>query len=276
MNLFNIISEIEKADPEILDKLNSRRDVFAALGNMSKKAALAAAPIALGSVFNKAVGQQTLNSANAVLNYALLLEYLEEDFYKQALAKTGLIPSGAATAAIQQIMKHETAHVNLLKGALSSNANPKPKSFDFGPAFDNYANFLAYAQSLEDGGVRAYKGQAGVIKSAGNPNDVLTVALQIHSVEARHAAHIRSMRKANGTANNAPWITNAEANNAVAAIYGPGNPTTTFPSEENFMQAGIDLTSLDSSYTRALASEAFDEALDDTSVRTVVGPFIKN
>ncbi|QNE40578.1 ferritin-like domain-containing protein [Hymenobacter sp. NBH84] len=276
MNLFNIISEIEKADPEILDKLNSRRDVFAALGNMSKKAALAAAPIALGSVFNKAVGQQTLNSANAVLNYALLLEYLEEDFYKQALAKTGLIPSGAPTAAIQQIMKHETAHVNLLVGALKNDANPKPKSFDFGPAFDNYANFLAYAQSLEDGGVRAYKGQAGVIKGAGNPNDYLTIALQIHSVEARHAAHIRSMRKANGTANNAPWITNAEANGAVDAIYGAGKPDTTFPAEGNIIQAGVDLTTLDPSYTKALASEAFDEALDDTSVRTVVGPFIKN
>ena len=275
MNLFNIISEIEKTDPEILDKLNSRRDVFAALGNMGKKAALAAAPIALGSVFNKALAQQTLPDASAVLNYALLLEYLEMDYYTQGLAKSGLIPSGAATAAIQQILKHETAHVNLLKGALGNKANPRPTSFDFGTAFDSYATFLTIAQSLEDGGVRAYKGQATVIQKAGNPSDYLTVALQIHSVEARHAAHIRAMRRASGVANNANWITNAEANGGVDAIYGAGNPASLFPSEANTTQGGIDLTTLNSSYTAALVSEAFDEGLDDTSVRAVVGPFIK-
>ena len=43
-------------------------------------------------------------------------------------------------------------------------------------------------------------------------NDVLTAALRIHSVEARHAAHIRQMRKANGGlvpagVNVKPWIT---------------------------------------------------------------------
>ena len=51
--------------------------------------------------------------------------------------------------------------------------------------FSNYKTFLAVSQALEDTGVRAYKGQAGNLKSS---DEILTVALQIHSVEARHAA----------------------------------------------------------------------------------------
>ena len=49
---------------------------------------------------------------------------------------------------------------------------------------------LGIAQLLEDTGVRAYKGRAGELLGT----DLLTVALQIHSVEARHAAKIRVMR----------------------------------------------------------------------------------
>jgi hypothetical protein len=207
-----------------------------------------------------------------------LLEYLEEDFYVQALAKSGLIPSGAPMNAIMQIKKHESAHVALLKTALGAAANPRPRSFDFGPAFDNYPTFLAYAQALEDTGVRAYKGKAGEIKEAGNPNDYLTVALQIHSVEARHAAHIRTMRRgaAAGGVMQAGWITNAEANGSPAAVYGPGTPATTFPSEGNTTQGGLNLISaLGTSYTVAEVSEAFDEALDEATVRAIAGPFIR-
>jgi hypothetical protein len=271
MNLFHILSELEKVEPETMAKLNSRRDIFSSLASMGKKAALAAAPIAIGSAFNKAMAGT--KDVFDVFNYALLLEYLEEDFYAQALNKAGLIPAGAPTSAIQLIKNHETAHVALLKGALGAKANPRPKGFDFGPAFDNYANFLAYAQSLEDTGVRAYKGKAGEIKDAGNPNNYLTVALQIHSVEARHASHIRAMRRANGVMQ-ANWITNAEANGAVAAVYGPGKPATTFPSEANVMQGGVDLTTL--GYTKEQVSEAFDEGLDQETVVGIAGPFIQS
>lgn len=49
--------------------------------------------------------------------------------------------------------------------------------------FNDYPTFLLLSQAFEDTGVRAYKGQAP--KMAGN--DLLTAALQIHSVEACHA-----------------------------------------------------------------------------------------
>lgn len=275
MNLLGLFSYLEKTEPEALLRLNSRRTLFTNLLSMGKKAALAA-PVVMGSALNEALAGT--KDVPAVFNYALLLEYLEEDFYAQALAKPGLIPSGAPMNAIMQIKKHETAHVALLKTALGAGANPRPGSFDFGPAFDTYPTFLAYAQALEDTGVRAYKGKAGEIKEAGNPSDYLTVALQIHSVEARHAAHIRTMRRATagGGAMQSGWITGAEANGSPAAVYGSGNPAATFPAESNTMQAGLDLTTaLGMAYSAAEVSEAFDEALDEATVRAIAGPFVR-
>ncbi|RPD50095.1 ferritin-like domain-containing protein [Hymenobacter sediminis] len=282
MNLFKIISELEKVDPEIMDRLTHRRSALTALGDISKKMALAAAPIAIGSAFNKAMGQNNLSTVPAVLNYALLLERLEYSFYDQALkAPTLTVPlTGAARTAIETIRAHEQAHVTLLTTALGSQADPAP-NFDFGTtAFATYDSFLTFAQAFEDTGVRAYKGQAVTIKTAGNPNNVLQTALQIHSVEARHAAHIRYMRRGVTAGNQTtimPWIVNAEANGAPAPVYGAGNPSATFPAEDNLAQGGItDLTTaLGATYTAADVSAAFDEGLDSTTVTTIARSVVK-
>jgi rubrerythrin len=58
-------------------------------------------------------------------------------------------------------------------------------------SFTDYQQFLALAQAFEDTGVRAYKGQAANLMSK---PDLLTAALQIHSVEARHASEVRRLR----------------------------------------------------------------------------------
>jgi hypothetical protein len=287
MNLFNIISELEKVDPEIMDRLTHRRSALTALGDISKKMALAAAPIAIGSAFNKAVGQQTLGDANAVLNYALLLERLEYDFYVQALAAPTLAATltGADRTAITVIRDHENAHRTLLAAALGANAAPAPSRFDFGNAFATYASFLTFAQAFEDAGVRAYKGQAANIPRTLNPTvggnvvNVLTVALQIHSVEARHAAHVRVMRRstAAGSQTIFPWIINGDANGAPAPVYGAGNPVATFPAEGNLSQGGIMslATGLGATYTAEDVSAAFDEGLDNTTVVGIAGPYVR-
>ncbi|UYZ63023.1 ferritin-like domain-containing protein [Hymenobacter weizhouensis] len=283
MNLFKIISELEKADPEIMDRLTHRRSALTALGDLSKKMALAAAPIAIGSAFNKAMGQNTLTSVNAVLNYALLLERLEYSFYDQALkAATLTVPlTGAARTAIETIRAHELAHVNLLETALGNAKDPAPANgFDFGSAFSTYSTFLTFAQAFEDTGVRAYKGQATVIKGAGNPNNVLQTALQIHSVEARHAAHIRYMRRGATAGNQTgimPWVVNADANGAPAPVYGAGNPVNLFPAEDNLAQGGIAnlTTALGTTYTAADVSAAFDEGLDSTTVTNIARSVVK-
>ena len=56
--------------------------------------------------------------------------------------------------------------------------------------FANFDTFATLSSTFEDLGVAAYKGQAGNLQ--GTP--VLTTALQIHSVEARHAAEVRRVR----------------------------------------------------------------------------------
>jgi rubrerythrin len=121
-----------------------------------------------------------------ILNYALTLEYLENAFYVEALAKAGL--SGDALRAARVIQAHEEAHVKFLQTALGKKAVKKPK-FAFGDATANQANFLATAVVLEDTGVAAYAGQGPRLSQ----EPVVKAALSIHSVEARHAAFVREL-----------------------------------------------------------------------------------
>lgn len=285
MNLHNVLNEIEKVDPEFGEKIDSRRGAMRQFAGMAGKLALVAVPFALGSLFKKAYGQRRdINTIIDVLNYALTLEYLEAKFYTLGVASAGLIPAGAATSAITTIRDHETAHVNFLKAAITaSGGTPVAEpTFDFtagngsgaGPftgVFSNYALFLAVAQTFEDTGVRAYKGAAADLISN---NDVLTAALNIHSVEARHAAHIRQMRRVNGGLvpagiNVKPWITLNQSGIDSAAVQASYN------GEESTTQAGIQIVNINGQTISATAaSESFDEPLTMAQVLAIVDPFI--
>jgi len=296
MNLQNIISEIEKNDPEVFEKISTRRSAMKGFSNFAGKAALASLPFALGGMFKKAYGGPT-DAITDVLQFALTLEYLEAEYYNQALLAPGLATTltGAARGAIQTIADHENAHVTFLKNtltALGTTPGTKP-TFDFsagsgpggpGPGlgplsganspFTNYAVFLAVAQTYEDTGVRAYKGQAGALIPN---NDVLTAALQIHSVEARHASHIRQMRRNTGLAVPAgvtvkPWITLKQS--GVAAPFD-AYVQASYNGEELTTQAGANIINIGGQViTAEAASEAFDEPLDKAAVLAIVDPFI--
>jgi hypothetical protein len=280
MNIVNILEEIEKVDGEIYERINPRRAAMKDFFNMGKKITLAAMPLALGSVFKKAYGQSTPTQVNDVLNFALTLEYLEYHFYNHAVAAApGLIPAGAPLGAITTIRDHELAHVNLLRGALGTAARAPMAYTDFDftgkgtfpDVYTNYLTFLKVATAFEDTGVRAYKGQATVLKR----NAVLTTALQIHSVEARHASHLRQMLAANGATGLKPWISlgaggasNDTGIGAVDPIYVRENTTT---------QLGINLVGLNGNagITAAAAAESFDEALTKAEVLAIASLFIK-
>ena len=274
MNVQNIINEIEKVDPEVYEKIDTRRDVMKGFAKASGRIALAALPLALGSMFQKAYGQGNTTLIADTLNFALTLEYLEANFYIKGLSSPTLtIPSAPALGALTTIRDHENAHVNFLRTAITSlGATPvtfTAAQFDFTAdgafptVFSDYDTFLAVAQTFEDTGVRAYKGQAGNLMSN---NDVLTAALNIHSVEARHASHIRQMRKARG-ADVKPWITgnNSGIGAAVAASYAGEEATT---------QAGVNIVNIGgNTISAAAASEAFDEPLTKAQVTAIVTPF---
>ncbi|MEO6316371.1 MAG: ferritin-like domain-containing protein [Chitinophagaceae bacterium] len=279
MNITNIIKEIEKVDPEVYGRLDTRRSAMRSFANIGGKIALAAVPLALGSMFQKAYAgtKGTADTVVDILNYALTLEYLEAAFYASGVAAPGLIPSGDTAMGIQIIAKHEAQHVAFLKAAVIA-AGGKPVDspmFDFtaqgnfNNVFTNFETFLSVAQTFEDTGVRAYKGRAAEIVGGG---DYLTAALRIHSVEARHAAHIRGLRKAygSGIGNVKPWITGKMSginSSAVQASYDGEDLTT---------QAMVSIVNINGfSISADAASEAFDEPLSKDQVLAIVGPFIK-
>jgi rubrerythrin len=266
MNILKILENIEKFDADVYDRLNSRRNVFASAGKFGTKVAIASLPLALGSMFKKAYGQSSMTSIVDVLNFALTLEYLEDEFYKAGLASPTAIPADVKTV-FMQIGKHETAHVNLLKTAITgAGGMPVDKpTFDFtaggafADVFTNPMTFMAVAQAFEDTGVRAYKGQAGNLISN---NEVLTTALQIHSVEARHAAEVRRLRGQKG------WITGNDRGNMPAATQAVYN------GEENVAQGGVNDIKTITSAPASAVTEGFDEPLSTDQVLAIAGLFI--
>jgi len=144
-----------------------------------------------------AIARASSNDDVAILNFALTLEFLEAEFYTQAVASGALKDELAQFAKV--VKAHEVAHVAALKGALGAKAVKKPK-FNFKGTTSNQAKFAATAQVLEDTGVAAYLGQVGNIKSKA----VLAAAGSILPVEARHAAWIRDINGGRGKNNPAP------------------------------------------------------------------------
>ncbi|MGN7985986.1 ferritin-like domain-containing protein [Pedobacter sp. 22226] len=275
MNILNILDEIEKVDGEIYERLSPRRSAMKDFFNVGKKISMAALPLALGSMFQKAYGQTNPSSVNDVLSFALALEYLEYNYYNHALTNSTItFPTTASNAAITTIRNHERAHVDLLKSALKITGADGyvDADFDFtaggafGDVFSNYQTFLKVALAFEDTGVRAYKGQAPILK--GMP--VLTTALQIHSVEARHASHIRQMVAASLGVALKPWISYAANGNdtGIAAVDG------VYAGEQNTVQAGIEINGLGGA-SQTQAAESFDEFLTGAAVKNIANQFIK-
>ncbi|MBD2756112.1 ferritin-like domain-containing protein [Spirosoma validum] len=274
MILQNILNEIENVDAEVYERLEhvSRRNMFQTFMKKAMKGAAAGAPVVFASMLNKAyAGQEDIVD---VLNFALTLEYLEAEFYNVGLAQPNLLPAGSMARTIYtQIALHENEHVKLLIGALgglktAGGAAILKPDFDltykgaFANVLSDYNTYLAVSQALEDTGVRAYKGQAPRLIGTSTPAvpSVLEVALQIHSVEARHAARVRYLRGYKG------WITNEDTSNipGVGAVYKGDNMVT---------QAGINVSSI-TGISPDTISESFDEPLTKEQVLAIATPFI--
>lgn len=254
---------LEDIDADIIGKMTESRENVAKATKMA--GVLGSTLISTAALAGTTFGAQDKLPGKIVdvLNFALTLEYLEDEFYRTGLSSSGLIPS-SDQAVFGQIGKHEAAHVALLRSVLGGKAVAKP-SFDFtaggafGDVFSNYQTFMALSQAFEDTGVRAYKGQAGNLQKNAK---VLTTALQIHSVEARHAAQVRKMRGEKG------WITG----NSRGTLPAPTQPI--YDGEGNIMQGGANLTGL-AGLGSAPITESFDEPLTKDQVLAIAKLFIR-
>ncbi len=282
MNLFNILSEIEKVDPEVYERMNPRRAAIRNITSFGSKVTLAALPFAFTTIFKKAYGQTATTSVNDVLNFALKAEYLGATVYQAGVSASGLIPASDLPY-IQKFLADENGHVAFLQGVLGAAAIPKPNidptaGGKFSDILTNYATFLGVSNTLEDTDVRAYKGQAPNL--LGN-QVVLTAALSIHAVEARHASAVRTLRSINGVPTLTPWILSTAQSSidtgvpGVEGNYGAG--ATGYPAENNTIQGGVDVTTLASAYGTTtpftVATAAFDEPLDMATVVNLISPF---
>jgi rubrerythrin len=136
-----------------------------------------------------------------ILNYALVLERLEYEFYRRYLQRFSeqkiegdAIFDGFGNKVRSQIYEnlvrirnHEKTHVQtLIKVIKSLGGHPVGDSeYDFG--VKSVAEFVATAQVLEDTGVMAYDGAIAYIHRAG----LQTAGATIATVEARHASYLR-------------------------------------------------------------------------------------
>ena len=271
MNLIKLLDSMcpDTKSAEDKDRFYSRRDAFRQFGDFSKKVAMAAVPLGVLSAMPQVAKADTA-SLIGVLNYALTLEHLEYRYYQMGL-DSGVIES-ADRVIFQKIRDHELAHVKFLQEVIGNVLKGTPVTepgFDFTAGgnfspFTDYPTFLALSQAFEDTGVRAYKGQAANVKES---DVVLTAALSIHSVEARHASMVRRLRTKKGQDTIKGWITNGSIGTLPAAT------TAIYAGEENLTHAGVNVSTA-TRIDAAAVSEAWDEPLSMEQVLGVASLFL--
>jgi rubrerythrin len=271
MNLLKLLDTMcpDTQTPEEKDIFFSRRAAFRQFGDLSKKMAMAAIPLGILSALPKVAKADTA-SLIGVLNYALTLEHLEYRYYQTGIESN--VITSADRVIFQKIRDHELAHVKFLQEVIANVLGGTPveePSFDFTAGgnfapFNDYPTFLALSQAFEDTGVRAYKGQAANVKES---DVVLTAALSIHSVEARHASMVRRLRTKKGQDTVKGWITNGSIGSLPAATQG------IYTGEENVTQGGVNVVSL-TGIDAGAVSEAWDEPLTDQQVLGIASLFL--
>jgi len=150
-----------------------------------------------------------------ILNFALVLEYLEATFYTQGLSKftsadfaqsssvnaltsssgLGTTPPAGDTntglaqdvyAYISLIRDHEQQHVRTLRNTITSLGGTAATPPAFKINYSNVDDFLTTAALLETTGVSAYNGALNLVY---NPA-VVTAGAKIATVEGRHSAYL--------------------------------------------------------------------------------------
>lgn len=174
---------IEVPAAEEFSRPRTRKTFFKAL-------AVTAAGAAAGSVAFSREASAQAGGDIGIANFALTLEYLEEDFYSQAL-DAGVL-SGDALSVVEAIHDHESQHVDALVGLIKQFGGTPvdaPQTTFPANAFTSQASILKLAATFEPVGVGAYLGAAPLIKSP----DVLAAAGSIAGVEGEHVVAVNNL-----------------------------------------------------------------------------------
>jgi hypothetical protein len=324
MSTVNNLPLLDGLEPEIVQTLVTRREAITRTSKFGAAAlATATLPVALAGLARSAYGQAP-TSVVGVLQFALLLENLEAEFYKAVLGTSAVAAFNTAfapvratfnateTASLTLLRDHEIKHVAFLQAAITGagatpTIYPPATTFDFtgnrgvggagpfAPATVDKGFLLAATQGFEDTGVRAYKGQAGFLLNT----RTLQEALRIHSLEAKHAARIRRMRRAANTgatslrysgtvqgdgataagggvpaaSTNVPAASVTALTNAFNLIYaGEGNTTHTV--NNGSADVPLNASTLPGLSGGADVTLAFDEPLTRAQVIAIIQPFV--
>ena len=203
MNLLSLLDQLGTADAP--SGAAPRRHLLRQLGQAGARVAAAALPLALAAPAQAA-------PANTLLDATLLLLKLEdllEALYTQALVAAVLTnPAQAAVRPdFERLRQQQRGHAQFLRTSLSTGGiTPAPApAFDFSGRKNNaanpvlfpnvmtdYAAFLQLAQQLEDASASIYLGQIGFFTA---DRQLLNAVLRMQTVEARHASHLRTLRR---------------------------------------------------------------------------------
>jgi rubrerythrin len=184
---------------ELADDPSSRKRFFKMMGGAGAVSAFTVFLAACGDDDKKDASTSTPAASSDdgvkgdlhILNYALTLEYLETEFYKEVIA-SGLVKDAKVATIAKKFYSTEQEHVDALTATIKSLGGTPVKApkTNFGPTLDKgLTHVLMTAATVENLGAAAYLGAAGGIKN----KDVLAAALTIHSVEARHAAALNTL-----------------------------------------------------------------------------------
>ena len=119
-----------------------------------------------------------------IVNYALTLEFIEEDFY-EAVVSSGVL-SGREEDLAKKILDNESEHVQALSAVAKTLGKPvaRPATTFDSALSGGRDRVIGVAADLENTGAGAYLAEAAGITT----DEILASALAIHTVEARHAA----------------------------------------------------------------------------------------